>query len=178
VDYTRDILLVSGLFNGEKIHIIVNHWPSRRSGKDKNDEKRLITSNKVTQIIKEVNKNEENPKIIIMGDFNDDPSSRSLKNLLENNDLFNPMETLLSFTRGSLNHKFNWNLFDQILFTTNFFGNIENKHSFSHANIFDDIFLTQFEGKYKGNPFRTYVGRKYKGGFSDHFPVYIHLKKY
>lgn len=178
VDYTRDILLVSGLFNGEKIHIIVNHWPSRRSGKDETDEKRLITSNKVTQIIKEVNKNEENPKIIVMGDFNDDPSSRSLKNLLKNNDLFNPMETLLSFTRGSLNYKFNWNLFDQILFTTNFFEHDENKHSFGHANIFDDIFLTQFEGKYKGNPFRTYVGRKYKGGFSDHFPVYIHLKKY
>ncbi len=178
IDYTRDILLVSGLFNGEKIHVIVNHWPSRRSGKDATEEKRLITSKKVTEIIKEVSENEDDPKIVIMGDFNDDPSSKSLKNLLKNNDLFNPMETLLSFTRGSSNHKFNWNLFDQILFTTNFFGQEENKHSFSHANIFDDIFLTQFEGKYKGNPFRTFVGRKYKGGFSDHFPVYIHLKKY
>ena len=112
-----------------------------------------------------------------MGDFNDDPSSKSLKNLLGKNDLFNPMETLISFTRGSLNHKFKWNLFDQILFTTNFFELKENGHSFGHANIFDDVFLTQFKGKYKGNPFRTYVGRKYKGGFSDHFPVYIHLKK-
>ena len=177
VDYTRDILLVSGLFNGEKIYVIVNHWPSRRSGKDETEEKRLITSNKVNQIIKEINEIQENPKIIVMGDFNDDPSSKSLKNLLKNNDLFNPMETLLSFTRGSLNHKFNWNLFDQILFSTNFFERKENRHSFSHANIFDDVFLTQFKGKYKGNPFRTYVGRKYKGGFSDHFPVYIHLKK-
>lgn len=178
IDYTRDILLISGLFNGEKIHVIVNHWPSRRSGKDETEEKRLITSKKVTEIIKEVNDNEENPKIIVMGDFNDDPSSKSLKNLLVENDLFNPMETLLSFTRGSLNHKFNWNLFDQILFTTNFFQIEEGKLSFGHANIFDDIFLTQFKGKYKGNPFRTYVGRKYKGGFSDHFPVYIHLKQY
>jgi len=177
IDYTRDILLVSGLFNGEKVHFIVNHWPSRHSGKDETEEKRLITSNKVSEIIKEVYKNEENPKIIIMGDFNDDPSSKSLKNLLKKHDLFNPMETLLSFTRGSLNHKFNWNLFDQILFTTNFFEHQKENHSFSHANIFDDIFLTQFKGKYKGNPFRTFVGRKYKGGFSDHFPVYIHLKQ-
>lgn len=178
IDYTRDILRVTGLFNQERIHIIVNHWPSRRSGVDETEEKRLITSNKVTEIINEVRENEEDPKIIVMGDFNDDPSSKSLKSLLQNNDLFNPMETLLSFTRGSLNYKFNWNLFDQILFTTNFFQIKEKTHSFSHANIFDDIFLTQFEGKYKGNPFRTFVGRKYKGGFSDHFPVYIHLKQF
>jgi len=32
-------------------------------------------------------------------------------------------------------------------------------------------------GKFKGNPFRTYVGRWYQGGFSDHFPVYAFLKK-
>ncbi|MBT8395042.1 MAG: endonuclease [Bacteroidia bacterium] len=178
VDYTRDILLVSGLFNDEKVHFIVNHWPSRRSGKDETEEKRLITSRKVSKIIEEINKREQNPKIIIMGDFNDDPSSKSLKSLLERHDLFNPMETLLSFTRGSLNHKFNWNLFDQILFTTNFFEYEKERHRFYHANIFDDIFLTQFKGKYKGNPFRTFVGRKYKGGFSDHFPVYIHLKKH
>ena len=177
IDHTRDILLVSGLFNHEKIHIIVNHWPSRRSGKDETEEKRLITSKKVTEIIKEVNEIEKDPKIIVMGDFNDDPSSKSLKNLLGNNNLFNPMETLLSFTRGSLSYKFNWNLFDQILFTTNFFQTEEGKHSFGHANIFDDIFLTQFEGKHKGNPFRTFVGRKYKGGYSDHFPVYIHLRQ-
>jgi len=178
IDYTRDILRVTGLFNQERIHIIVNHWPSRQSGVDETEEKRLITSNKVIEIINEVRENEVDPKIIVMGDFNDDPSSKSLKNLLQNNDLFNPMETLLSFTRGSLNYKFNWNLFDQILFTTNFFQIKEKTHSFSHANIFDDIFLTQFEGKYKGNPFRTFVGRKYKGGFSDHFPVYIHLKQF
>ncbi|MGI9546079.1 MAG: endonuclease, partial [Flavobacteriaceae bacterium] len=39
-----------------------------------------------------------------------------------------------------------------------------------------EYFLTEWKGKYRGNPFRTYVGRKYKGGYSDHFPVYIQLK--
>ena len=177
IDYTRDILLVTGLLNGEKVHLIVNHWPSRRDGADETEHKRLKTSNKVIEIISEIKESENEAKIIIMGDFNDDPSSKSLKQLLENHNLFNPMETLLSFTRGSLNHKFNWNLFDQILFTTNFFELNEDSHTFSHANIFDDVFLKQFKGKYKGNPFRTYVGRRYKGGYSDHFPVYIHLKK-
>jgi len=178
IDYTRDILLVSGLFNSEKIHIIVNHWPSRRDRADETEHKRLVTSNKVSKIIHELKKIDEASKIVIMGDFNDDPASKSLKQLLQKHDLFNPMETLMSFTRGSLNHKFNWNLFDQILFTTNFFEFSEGSHTFNHANIFDDLFLKQFKGKYKGNPFRTYVGRRYKGGYSDHFPVYIQWRKY
>lgn len=177
IDYTRDILLVTGLLNNEKIYLIINHWPSRRDGADESEHKRLKTSNKVSEIINEIKEFNEESKIIIMGDFNDDPSSKSLERLLKNHDLFNPMGTLLSFTRGSLNYKFNWNLFDQILFTTNFFELNKDSHTFSHANIFDDIFLKQFKGKYKGNPFRTYVGRKYKGGYSDHFPVYIQLKK-
>lgn len=177
-DYTRDILLVTGLFNKEKMHIIVNHWPSRRDGADETEHKRLVTSNKVSEIISIIKDTAEDPKIVVMGDFNDEPSNKSLKQLLSKNKLFNPMETLLSFTRGSLNHKFNWNLFDQILFSTNFFELKKDAHTFGHANIFDNVFLRQFKGKYKGNPFRTYVGRKYKGGYSDHFPVYIHLKKY
>lgn len=176
-DYTRDILLVTGLLNSEKIHLIINHWPSRRDGADSTEHKRLTTSNKVSEIINELKGVEREAKIIIMGDFNDDPSSKSLKRLLTNHKLFNPMETLISFTRGSLNYKFNWNIFDQILFTTNFFELNKDAQTFSHANIFDDVFLKQFKGKYKGNPFRTYVGRRYKGGYSDHFPVYIHLKK-
>jgi hypothetical protein len=53
----------------------------------------------------------------------------------------------------------------------------QNTYVFDKANIFDEKFVTQFHGKYKGQPFRTYVGKKYMGGFSDHFPVYILLKK-
>jgi endonuclease/exonuclease/phosphatase family protein len=63
------------------------------------------------------------------------------------------------------------------IFSTNFFEYNPNRHSFSKANVFDNAFLKQFKGKYRDTPFRTYVGLKYKGGYSDHFPVYIHLMK-
>jgi hypothetical protein len=91
-------------------------------------------------------------------------------------DLYNPMEKLLSIYKGSLNYKGQWNLFDQIIFTTNFFDYNKGTHSFATADIFDEYFLTQWKGRFKGNPFRTYAGRKYLGGYSDHFPVYIRLK--
>ncbi len=176
-DYTRDILLVEGYLNNEKIYIIVNHWSSRREGVKASEPKRLIASNKVIEIISTIKQQNDNAKIIVMGDFNDNPLNKSIKQLVNTHDLFNPMEALLSYSRGSLSHRFNWNLFDQIIFSTNFFEYKPHVHSFSKANIFDGEFLKQFKGKYKGNPFRTYVGKKYKGGYSDHFPVYIHLKK-
>ena len=177
IDHTRDILLVEGFLNEEKVFVIVNHWPSRREGEKESEFKRITASNKVNEIINLIKQRDNNPKIIVMGDFNDNPSNKSIKQLINSQDLYNPMETLLSFTKGSLNYRFQWNLFDQILFSTNFFEYKPNAHSFSRANIFDDAFLKQFKGKYKGTPFRTYVGLKYKGGYSDHFPVYIHLKK-
>lgn len=111
-----------------------------------------------------------------MGDFNDDPTSESIQLLKSKLDVYNPMNQLKSYDRGSLKYGQIWNLFDQILFTTNFFEIKSGTHYFSEASIFDKAFLKQYKGKYKGSPFRTYVGKRYTGGYSDHFPVYLHLK--
>ncbi|MEN3323406.1 endonuclease [Mariniflexile soesokkakense] len=176
-DYTRDILLVSGLLDGETIHVIVNHWSSRREGEKETEPKRMASSNKVAEIISNLRLENAEAKIIVMGDFNDDPSSKSIKNLVEVANLFNPMNTLRSFSRGTTMHNRQWNLFDQIIVSTNFFESTPNKFEFDTANIFDEDFLKLFKGKFKGTPFRTYIGKKYQGGYSDHFPVYAIFKK-
>jgi predicted extracellular nuclease len=176
-DYTRDILLVSGLLDKEHIHIIVNHWSSRREGEKETEHKRIASSDKAGEIISTIRANNSDAKIIVIGDFNDDPSNNSIKRLVDGYDLHNPMETLRSFNRGTTNHKRQWNLFDQIFFSTNFFKSTRDKFEFSTANIFDEDFLKLFNGKYKGTPYRTYVGKRYKGGYSDHFPVYAIFKK-
>lgn len=177
LDFTRDILLVSGLLDGETIHIIINHWSSRREGEKESEPKRMSASNKVNEIIQLLKANETDPKIIVMGDFNDEPFNKSIRSIVDNNNLYNPMATLRSFSRGSVYHDRKWNLFDQIILTTNFFKSSKNQFEFFKANIFDVDFLKLFRGKYKGSPFRTYVGKKYAGGYSDHFPVYAILKK-
>ena len=176
-DYTRDILLVSGLLDGEAIHVIVNHWSSRREGEKETEPKRMASSHKVTEIIANLRLENADAKIIVMGDFNDDPSSNSIKNLVEVSNLYNPMDTLRSFSRGTTMHNRQWNLFDQIIFSTNFFDKTPNKLEFETANIFDEDFLKLFNGKFKGSPFRTYIGKKYQGGYSDHFPVYAIFQK-
>jgi len=177
-DYTRDVLMVQGNLNGELVYILVNHWPSRRSGSNETEEKRIKAAQLVSKIITKINTETYNAKIIIMGDFNDDPTSISIKKHLVNENLYNPMEHLIATGNGTLNHKKTWHLFDQIIFTKNFFPNEVNRHSFKYAEVFDKHFLKEWNGKYKGNPFRTYIGKWYQGGFSDHFPVYIYLKKH
>lgn len=174
-DFTRDILLVSGKLNGELIHCIVNHWPSRRDGLEVSFLNRIAASHIAIEIIETIKAKDAKSKIIVMGDFNDNPNNESVKTLTEKGQLFNPMKTLVSYSRGTQNHKFKWNIFDQILFSTNFFETDNQSLKFEAADIFDEKFLTQYQGKFKGQPFRTYVGKKYKGGFSDHFPVYMRL---
>ncbi|MGC1471989.1 MAG: endonuclease/exonuclease/phosphatase family protein [Psychroserpens sp.] len=174
-DYTRDILVVTGMLHSEKIYCIVNHWPSRREGEKESMPKRVKAAEKVVDIVNSIRLKDEQAKILVMGDFNDNPGNESVKFLKKKARLFNLMEPLLSYSRGSSNHNFRWNLFDQILLTTNFFETQKNKLKYDRADIYDSKFLTQTTGKYRGQPFRTYSGRKYTGGYSDHFPVYIQL---
>ncbi len=175
-DYTRDILWVTGTLNQEEIHILINHWPSRRDGAEGTAYKRIAAAEKNREIIDKITAENEHAKIIIMGDFNDDPSSESVRKHLVQQDLFNPMEQLLTRYSGTTNYRGQWNLFDQIIFSHNFHKYEKGKHSFSDAKIFDPDFLKVYKGRYKGMPFRTFGGGKYTGGYSDHFPVYIRLR--
>ncbi|MCW5516342.1 endonuclease [Muriicola sp. Z0-33] len=175
-DTTRDILYVKGKLNGEITHIFVNHWPSRRAGGQETEYKRVEAAQTLIAFMEQIEMEEAVPNYIIMGDFNDGPTAESIKTLVNSRALYNPMIKLLSPDRGSANYRRTWALFDQIIVSHSFLNYEKNTHSFAHANIFDERFLTEFKGRYAGNPFRTFVGKKYLGGYSDHFPVYIQLK--
>lgn len=170
-DFTRDILYVKGKLENEIIHILVNHWPSRRDDAEKTSYKRVAAAIKNREIISKITSENPQAKIIVMGDFNDDPSSESVKTLA-GTEFYNPMELLLTKDGGSLNHQQAWNLFDQILVSNNFLMQHENDFQFEEANIFSIKDLKEVKGKFKGNPFRTYAGPHYLGGISDHFPVF------
>tara|TARA_Y100000815_G_scaffold235319_1_gene227883 strand:+ start:3858 stop:4808 length:951 start_codon:yes stop_codon:yes gene_type:complete len=175
-DYTRDVLLVQGKLGDENLNIIVNHWSSRREGEKETEYNRTAAAKVVNSIIDRIKKEDSEAKIIVMGDFNDNPEDNSIKLLEKESELYNPFKTVLSHDKGSLNHDFQWNMFDQILISNNFFDLSSSNLRFLKADVFNSKFVTQYHGKYKGQPFRTYVGKKYRGGYSDHFPVFIQLK--
>jgi len=172
-DYTRDILYVHGTLNGEEIHVFVNHWPSRRDGADETKYKRIEAAQTILRKIKSLNDHPSKLHIMVMGDFNDDPQSESIQVLMESGLFINPFNKLLSPDSGSANYKGKWSLFDQIILSHNFLNHEPGTHSFRKAEIFAPRFLKEWKGKYKGNPFRTFAGKKYIGGYSDHFPVYV-----
>lgn len=185
--YTRDILLVTGYLDNELIHIIVNHWPSRRGGELKSRPMREKAAYSLTKIIERIRENDKNAKIIIMGDFNDDPINSSFKKVLKtkkykddvrDNDIYNPYEQMFKNGLNTLGYRDNINLFDQILLTYPLINN--NKKDFTtykmfKSAIFNKRFLIQKRGRYKGYPFRSFSNGNYFGGYSDHYPIYIYL---
>jgi len=174
-DFTRDILLISGKLYNSQIYLIINHWPSRNNGAKNSDTKRVKAAELVQKIINDIYKENESPKIIIMGDFNDEPKSNSIRNYLMNDRLFNPMLTFQENKKGSVKYKNKWYMFDQIIVSKNLLNNTNLK--FQEANIFDAPFLQEKSNKRKGAPKRTYIGKWHQGGFSDHFPVLTYFKK-
>lgn len=170
-DFTRDILYVKGKLENEDMHVLVNHWPSRRAGTKETEHKRITVALKNREIINTIRSEEPGAKIIVLGDFNDDPHCKSIQELV-NTDMYNPMELLLTKYKGSLKYKGQWILFDQIILSNNFLQQHGNSFRFEKASIFNSEILEEKLEKYKGNPFRTFVGKKYLGGYSDHFPVY------
>jgi exonuclease III len=172
----------------ELIHIIVNHWPSRLGGEAKSRSKREKAAFLNTQIIAKIKETDPNPKIIIMGDLNDDPNNSSLKNILktkakksevQDGDIYNPMEEMFRRGQNTLAYRDNINLFDQIMFTSPLLTTTNNFSSYKmyKTAIFKPQYLTTQTGKYKGYPFRSWGNGGFTGGYSDHYPVYLYLIK-
>lgn len=177
-DYTRDILQVTGNLMGTEVHLLINHWPSRRKGANETSHKRIAAAQENRKIIEAIRQEDEDARILVLGDFNDGPYDESVKDHLVQKDLYNPMVFLNTRYEGSLNHNFEWYLFDQIILSANFMRIHQNNFKYLYSNIYNEKYLTEFRGKFKGNPFRTYAGKRYLGGYSDHFPVYITFKIY
>lgn len=183
--YTRDQLLVSGMLDGERIHIIVNHWPSRFGGEERSRPSRVKAAKLNMKIMDSIFSEEPYAKIITMGDLNDDPNNHSVKQGLKTKskrtemnikELFNPMEEMHKKGMGTLAWRDSWNLFDQIIISTELIKKEYSSYRFYKAGIFDKKYLKTPRGQYKGYPYRSF-SNGFTGGYSDHFPVYIYLIK-
>jgi endonuclease/exonuclease/phosphatase family metal-dependent hydrolase len=183
---TRDILVVSGMFMGESLTVLVNHWPSRRNGEKQSSAGRRSAAKVARHITDSITKNNSGARIIIMGDFNDDPVNESVKKIIgtcskakEMTDslYFNPMEKLYKEGIGTLAWQDSWNLFDQVLLNHNWLSGDRQTWQYYSARVFNPPFLRNDYGRFKGYPLRTYSGATYTGGYSDHFPVYVLITK-
>ena len=175
----------------DTLHVFVNHWPSRYSGELETVGSRscsaAILRAKVDSIVASVPEGYQ-PKIIMMGDLNDCPTDPSVYDVLrarhpserEEGGLVNLFgkNDGLGF-EGTLKHQADWQIFDQIIVTPAVMDDREGLHyKEGSARIFHADFMLEDDEAYHGKKlFRTYIGPRYFGGFSDHLPVYIDLER-
>lgn len=185
--YTRDVLLVSGDLDGDRIHFLVNHWPSRYGGEKRSRGNREKAAAVNKRLVDSIQQNEPYAKIIIMGDMNDGPYNSSIKNVLQakaeknqvsKTGLYNPMENMLKKKGlGTLGYRDSWDLFDQMIMTQPLLQKDYSSYRFYQAGIYNPNYLVNPSGRWKGYPFRSYSDGQFTGGYSDHFPVYVYLIK-
>ena len=184
--YTRDQLVVSGYLDGDPVHILVNHWPSRSGGQLKTNPFRLRAAQLQRKLLDSIFRLDSRARIISMGDYNDDPPDQSMRYVLGSRHskrekpgsiLFNAMSGIYAKGIGSLAYQDRWSLFDQLLFSMEWKNPSGKGYRFWKAGIFNPAYLKTSSGRYRGYPFRTYAGGSYQGGYSDHFPVYAFLIK-
>lgn len=185
--HTRGFLTMKGEIAGEKVALIVCHWPSRFSG----SYYREIAGKQVRHLKDSLMAAEPELKVMVMGDMNDDPTDRSMHEQLGakaeieevgDGDMYNPWYNILAKQgKGTLRYDGKWNLFDQIVLSPNMLDKKGKKNykslTYLRNKIQDFPFLFQTEGKYKGNPKRTTAGGVWLDGYSDHLPVCVYLIK-
>ncbi len=186
VKYTRDVLWVKGKLDGETVHILVNHWPSRLGGENETSNERAAAAAVCKMQQEEIYKTEPDAKIIIMGDLNDEPTSPSIIKVLKaisiisdvkEGGIYNPWTEFYEKGIGTLAYQDTWSLFDQIMVTHSWLNKQQIGYFYYKQFVFNKDFMTENTGLFKGYPMRTWSGFNYRGGYSDHFPTFIVLLK-
>ena len=186
--YTRDILYTKiTLGKNDTLHIFVNHWPSRSSGFLETEPFRIHTATLLRMKIDSVLRSGPHPEILIMGDFNDGPFDKSLSQvvlaktdtgMLIPGDLYN-LAADYEIRNPVGSHKFRgqWSMLDQIIVSGNLLNGQKGLRTGRDCfSVFAGPYLLTEDNRYMGvEPFRTYKGPVYLGGFSDHLPVMVDL---
>lgn len=186
---TRDILYFKALLKNDTFHFFVNHWPSRSAGQLETERDRFAAAGLLKQTCDSIIMQSAFSHIVIMGDFNDEPDDESIKQILGAISAFDPLspQKIYNLSRcpssykidGSLKFQGTWNLFDQIMVSGSLLMKVSGKIHVDKEGyrILENDFLLEADRKFSGyKPYRTYVGFKYRGGFSDHLPIYIDIQ--
>ena len=170
---TRDILYASGLLiTGDTLHVFVVHAPSRRGGEQASRPYRLLVASQLAEAVDSVYAISRDAKIIIAGDFNDYADSPALQHLYEHH-LINISADAQGSHGAKATYRWHgeWRSLDQILCSPSLAAR-------KQSSVIGDLpFLLEDDEKYGGKkPYRTYLGPRYLGGYSDHLPLVVQLK--
>lgn len=183
---TRLILFASlKTKNNDTLNLFVNHWPSRRGGETASEKNRIAAAKVLRNNIDSLFLINQKSKIIIIGDFNDEPNNISITNYLnakpfdcenksdslEENNLLNLSYQTFLNGEGTYKYRNEWNQLDQMIISKSLIDNSVFYYHCSSFEIYKPYFLQTHSGKFQGAPFPTFGHGRYLGGYSDHYPI-------
>jgi predicted extracellular nuclease len=178
----------------QHIHVLVNHWPSRRGGQEQTNPLRATAARVVRRLVDSLHRADPEGLVVVMGDFNDRPADAAPAQILQSGAaclgeattgleesmnqsvLYNPFAAIDLGQMGSYRYKDEWQFIDHISISHRACS-VSSKIRYVTGSAASVLFpyMLETEGKYAGNPLRTYGGEKYLGGYSDHLPVKIEI---
>jgi endonuclease/exonuclease/phosphatase family metal-dependent hydrolase len=185
---TRDILQATLQDpRGKLLHVFVNHWPSRGAGTAESDPDRFAAAKTLARAIDYLFARDAAAHILVLGDFNDEPSSRSIRTVLNvapypsrsgyrADTLYNLAAAKSAQGRGTYFHSFggrtDWRMYDQIIASGALLDSARIDYDDDSLWVLQPAFMTEARGRRKGAPVPSFVGQEfYRGGYSDHFPI-------
>ena len=186
---TRDILhAVLEDRDDDKLHVLVNHWPSRGGGIEASEMKRVVAARALAKAIERIYRREPAARIVVLGDFNDEPSDRSIRDVLDVEfypstsgeydpaKIYNLASGKAEEGWGSFHHSFRgnveWRMYDQIMASGALLQNAGGRRSEISLWVDKPAFMVEERGRDKGAPVPTFENQEdYQGGYSDHFPI-------
>ena len=181
---TRDVLHVTGLLESyDTLDVYVCHWPSRYGGTDETEKLRMCAACVVRHSVDSIFSVRRKPYVIIMGDLNDGPDAPALRqglgafpfangSRLGDRNLVTVMDAV---EQGSYKYQGEWDTYDQFVVSASLLNGL-GCTEFVEASVVNVPFLLTDDNTYGGvKPFRTYNGRRYQGGYSDHLPVKMRI---
>lgn len=184
-DKTRDILQATLVSGNDTITFFVNHWPSRREGQKESENKRMAAATALRTQVDSLLARNANARFMIMGDFNDEPQDSSIVHglrarpasaQLQQGELYNCFHELAEKGEGTYQFKKQWDMIDQIIISPGLLNGRKLKFEAGSPGIFKPEWLQEQNERFKGAPWRTFAGKNYLGGYSDHFPIYVTLQ--
>lgn len=181
---TRDILHATGLLeNFDTIDVYVCHWPSRSNGVEQTESLRVGAASTVRRSVDSIFTVRRKPYVIIMGDLNEGPDDAAVRGGLmahpyssasdmDDRELVTVMDYMAD---GSYKYQGVWDKYDQFVVSASLLNGL-GCTEMAGTEIMNLPFLLADDDDYGGvKPFRTYNGRRYQGGYSDHLPIKMYL---
>lgn len=172
--HARPVLHVSGLLaNGDTLDVFVAHFPSRRGGARASEPLRKRAAQVTLAAIDSLQTVRGQLRLLMMGDLNEDASGAAVRSLSPTLSPLFPAPARHQASSGSYRYRGRWEQIDQMLVSPSL---LDDDGSFVVTGtpaVYQDDDLVEREPVYGGvRPLRTFNGRRYQGGASDHLPVY------